>query len=119
MITVSRTIIRNAHSGAAGNQTIWATALTATKKTPATRAAELPVMSPTPVSATTEPRIKWIQPQVVMSKISAPVPPTTTTSSLRIAAKPQKASSDPRITIITPANAIQPEYSAPAGSRDV
>jgi hypothetical protein len=54
-----------------------------------------------------------------MSKISAPLPPTTTTSSLRIAASAQKASSDPRITIITPANAIQPECSAPAGGRDV
>jgi hypothetical protein len=51
-------IIRKAHSGAAGNQTIWAIALTATKKMPATRAAELPVMRPTPVSATAEPRIR-------------------------------------------------------------
>jgi hypothetical protein len=33
MIVTSRTISRNAHSGAARNQTIWDIALMATKKT--------------------------------------------------------------------------------------
>ncbi len=41
-------IIRNAHNGAAGNQAIWAIALTATKKTAAHRAEDLPEQEPDP-----------------------------------------------------------------------
>ncbi len=45
MMTTSSRISRNAHNGAAGNQTICEIAFTDTKKTPAQRAAELPVIS--------------------------------------------------------------------------
>ena len=58
MIVTSRRMIRNAHSGAAGNQTIWATALIATKKRAVKRAHSAPVKRPSPVQATIEPRIK-------------------------------------------------------------
>src|SRR6188472_333231 len=108
MIVTLRMIIRNAQSGAAGNQTICAIVFTETKKTAATRAPELPLNSPTPVRATIEPRIRWIQPQVVRSAMSAPRPPTTTTWSLRIAARPQRASSDPTMRRSAPAKTVQP-----------
>ena len=55
------------------------------------------------------PRIRCTQPQVVMSATIAPWPPTTTTLSLRIPPRPQRASSEPTMNIITPANAAHPE----------
>jgi hypothetical protein len=109
MIVTSSRMIRNAQRGAAGNQTICAMALSATKKIAGTRAALLPPSSPTPVRAIIDPRIRCNQPQTVMSAMIAPWPPTTTTSSLRIPARPQSALREPTMNSSTPANAAQPE----------
>jgi hypothetical protein len=109
MIVTSRRIIRNAQSGAAGNQTIWVTALIETKKIADQRAHSEPAKRPSPVIATIEPRIRWTQPQVETSAmITPPWPPTKTISSLRIPARPQRASSEPTISIRAPANTVQP-----------
>src|SRR3954468_6733821 len=43
-----------------------------------------------------------------MSAMITPWPPTITTSSLRIAASPYRASSEPRININAPANTVHP-----------
>src|SRR3954447_25637260 len=115
MIVMSRTTIKNAQSGAAGNQTIWKIAFTETKNSAGKRADVLPDNRPTPVATRTPPRTRWTQPQSVTSPTIAPWPPTMTMSSLRIAASPQSAFSAPTMKSITPANAAQPE---PAPERD-
>src|SRR6188474_3006364 len=111
MIITSRMMIRNAQSGAAGNQTICATAFMETKKTAAQRAAALRANSPTPVMATSEPRIRYTQPQVVALEMITPLPPTITFLSSRIAASPQNASSEPTINRTMPAKTAQSDGS--------
>src|ERR687898_2332974 len=108
MIVMSRMMIRKAHSGAAGNQTICAIAFTATKITANQRAPELPANKPSPVRAIAEPRSKCTQPQSVMSATSAPWPPTITMSSFRIAASPHRASREPTMKRTIPAKTVQP-----------
>jgi hypothetical protein len=73
------------------------------EKIAAQRAPELPAKRPSPVRAMIEPRIRWTQPQVLMSARMAPWPPTMTMSLLRTAAKPQRASSDPTMKSRQPA----------------
>ena len=104
-------MIRNAQSGAAGNQTICTIALSETKKIAAQRAASLRANSPTPVRATSEPRIRYTQPQVVALEMITPLPPTITFLCSRIAASPQNASSEPTINKVTPAKTAQPDGS--------
>src|SRR5512132_2487555 len=111
MIITSRMMIRNAQSGAEGNQTICAIALSETKKTAAQRAASLRANSPTPVRATSESRIRYTQPQVVALEMITPLPPMITFLSSRIAASPQSASSEPTINRTMPAKIAQSDGS--------
>ena len=100
--------MRNAQSGASGNHTTWEIALTVTRITATHRAVELPVASPMPLRTMIAPRIRCTQPHVEMSAMIAPWPPTTTTWSLRIAASPHNASSEPTKISTIAAKTVQP-----------
>ena len=104
---MSRRIIRNAHSGAAGNQTICEIAFTDTKKMPANRAAELPVISPIPVRAISEPSDQVDPAPGRDVGDERALTADETTSSFRIPPRPQRASSDPTMNMMQPANVAQ------------
>src|ERR1700742_3817111 len=101
-------MIRIDQSGAAENQGSCRIAPKAISRTAVQRAIVMPASSPAPVNSTTTPRVRLIQPQVVMSATITPWPPTMTISLLRIAASPQKASSPPITSSITPAKIAHP-----------
>jgi hypothetical protein len=89
MITTSMMIIRNAQSGAAGNQTICATALTTTKNQ----------VDPAPGGDVEDQRALTADDDDFVAD----------------PARPQSRSREPRISIVTRANATHPEYPPPAG----
>ena len=84
--TTSKRMTMNAYSGAAGNQTMLASAFAATRMTVGQRAGAEARARSVPIRLT--------QPQVPTSPIRTPCPPTMTMSSLKIGASPQGASSN-------------------------
>src|SRR4051794_30490503 len=121
MMMMSIAMIRTDHSGNAVIRPNCAMAWSDAKMMPRTRAAELPTSSPKPLSAAMAPITSVTQPQVVMSQMIAPRPPTVTTWSLRIAARPYMTARMPLIIRMMPANITQPLFSVSgtAGPRTV
>src|SRR3954468_10894060 len=72
------------------------------------RAQFWPVSSPPAVRAITTPRSRWTQPHVVKSEMMTPEPPTVTTLSLRIAARPHIALKKAPTNRMIPAKVAQP-----------
>src|SRR5215210_6170734 len=119
MTTTSSDTTSSAHSGKDDITPTCAIAFSDAKSTAVQRAQPLPENSPPAVRSITDPRTSWAQPHAVKSAISTPAPPTWTTSSLRIAAKPQIMLKNPAMDRMMPANWIQPLATYSSAATDV
>src|SRR3954452_13761315 len=108
MTMTSSAMTVSAQSGKAENAVTCTIALTIAKKIAVQRAQLWPLSRPPAVRPMMTPRTRWTHPQVVKSRTITPLPPTVTTSSLRIAARPQIELKNAATNSTTPAKVAQP-----------